>query len=1101
MSDLPSMQAKIQALKEKVADLLECKTELILENDVLSQSSPNISTLAHQPTLQSAAAPKDVLLDRLIITDNSTAVSVSLVAHNKILGVMHCQRKLRPFDDDEISLLKELSTQATIVIENTYLFESAQHQAMRISTVSEISKAITSILDIDLLLSSVASLIEKYLTYPYVYVFSLHRWHKKIQLRAKGTGDLVRDEDISFNESSADDVLLTKVIENQQTVLTSEIPQNHSLSQLPPIDARTELLVPLIFGNQVLGILCLRSEKEESFKQSDVFLLEMLSDSIAIAMRNANLYRSEQWRRQVAESMRDVAGLLSAEISLEHLLNQLLEELTKTLPSETAAIWLIENSESNSGIGQFTSPLRLAALHSPNDVLFDLVDQSKLSASEEWLTDILENHYPHIHDTDANNEPFGDLFGYPKNYSAIISPLWVGLQPLGILVLAHPQPARYGSEAQSIMATFGSYAAIAIKNAELYQAAHDQAWVSTVLLQVAEATQSINNLDELAHTVVQIIPQLVGVDSCVILLWDKTVEELSPFAASGLTSEQQDLFYQLHIQKNQFAEFDHVLISREPIIINRSLENHSENSSLLTIFNLEKKLAVIFPMISQTEIQGAILVNFGELNSDQNDNLWEEKFVIIQGIAHQTAVATENIKLIRSQEEEAYVSIALLQVAQAIVNAIELEDILSVVTRITPILVAMRRCAIYLWDFDRKVFICSQSYGISRLELSETPQYFKPSLFPLLECVRQSNQIACHLISNDTFSYSNWFDLDENNCLLVDSPSGSTEDATDIASRDLLASKTALLLAYPLSIKGTVLGVMVTEEELTDRGVPSYHIRERRMEIVTGITQQAALALQNDMLQRDAIQRERFDRELQLAREIQSNFMPEEMPRLDGWELDAKWKPARQVGGDYYDVFELPNGCIGLVIADVADKGMPAALFMTLVRTLLRATIRDNKSPADALREVNELLVPDAKNGMFVTLVYGILHLDTGNFVYANAGHVPPVLLVYDGRDLLDLPPGGMALGVLQDITIEERQVRIFPGDTLVFYTDGVSEAFSPTGDMYGVNRLKQLILSAETSSATQLLDMIVDSVNEFISSAPVADDLTLLALHREPVK
>ena len=771
MSDLPSIQAKIKDLKEKVDSLFLCKTEVILENDVLTPSSPNNTSMAHQTGREFTAEPTRVPADRLVITDNFTTITISLVAHNKSLGVMRCQRPHRPFDNDEISLLQEIAAQATIVIENAYLFAITRQHATRMSTVSEISNAITSILDIDLLLNSVASLIQKYLTYPYVYVFTIHRWHKKIQLRAKGTGNL-SIEDFNFYESNVDDGLLKQVIENRQTILTTEIPQDHSLSQLPPVDARAELLVPLIFGSQVLGVLCLRSEYEDSFDQSEVFLLETLSDNIAVALRNANLYRSEQWRRQVAESMRDVAGLLSADVGLEHLLNQLLEELTKTLPSETAAIWLIENSETDSGPGPFTSPLRLAALHSPKEEIDDLVDKLTISSSEEWLTDILENHFPQIRDADVDVGSLGKLFGYPDDYSAIISPLWVGSQPLGILVLAHSQPARYGNEAQSIMATFGSYAAVAIKNAELYQAAHDQAWVSTVLLQVAEATQSINNLDDLVQTVVQIIPQLVGVDTCAILLWDKAVEEFSPFGAFGLAPEQQDLFNQLYIQKNQLAAFDHVLISREPVIFNQTLDMHSENSSLFSIFNLEHKLIVIFPMISQTEIQGTILVDFGEVNSHQDKNLWEEKIVIIQGIAHQTAVAVENIKLIRSQEEEAYVSVALLQVAQAIVSAAEIEDVLSVVTRITPILVAMRQCAIYLWDFQKQVFNCSQTYGISRSELNETPEHFKPSFFPLLECVRQSNKIACHLISNASFTYSDWFGLDVNNCLLVEFPGG-----------------------------------------------------------------------------------------------------------------------------------------------------------------------------------------------------------------------------------------------------------------------------------------------------------------------------------------
>jgi serine phosphatase RsbU (regulator of sigma subunit) len=372
--------------------------------------------------------------------------------------------------------------------------------------------------------------------------------------------------------------------------------------------------------------------------------------------------------------------------------------------------------------------------------------------------------------------------------------------------------------------------------------------------------------------------------------------------------------------------------------------------------------------------------------------------------------------------------------------------------------------------------------------------------FALLESVRKSNQISCYLIDNDTFAYSDWAKVTADDFVFINPVGQASDDIPDTVTTEIMSSRQRLLLAYPLAVKGTVLGIMVTEEEFSERGAPPFNIRERRMEIVTGITQQAALAIQNDIYQRDAIHRERLDRELQLAREIQMNFMPDELPQPDGWELGVRWMPARQVGGDYYDVFELPDGKIGLVIADVADKGMPAALFMILVRTLLRATVRDNRSPAEALHDVNELLVPDAKNGMFVTLVYGVLFPATGDFVYANAGHVPPMLIRNETKDVFELFPTAMALGVLSDTDIKERQLLLHPGDCLVFYTDGVSEAFSPAGEMYGNEQLKQLLVANVISSTPQLLDSIVAAVDEFTSTAPMSDDLTLVALYRKSI-
>lgn len=268
---------------------------------------------------------------------------------------------------------------------------------------------------------------------------------------------------------------------------------------------------------------------------------------------------------------------------------------------------------------------------------------------------------------------------------------------------------------------------------------------------------------------------------------------------------------------------------------------------------------------------------------------------------------------------------------------------------------------------------------------------------------------------------------------------------------------------------------------------------------MTGIAQQAALAVQNDRLQEEMAERERLERELQLAREIQETFMPERLPDLPGWELAVIWRAARQVAGDFYDVFELPDRRLGLVIADVADKGMPAALFMALTRTLMRAASAEERSPADALRRVNDLLVPDAKHGMFVTGLYAIVSLETGRLIYASAGHHPPLVLRHDDQNLEQLERGETALGVLEGTKFRDHEGVLLMGDCMILYTDGVTEAVSPEGTFYGEGRLRHVIQRpCEDGSAEATLDRIVGSVADFVGDNPPSDDLTLMVLRRQ---
>jgi serine phosphatase RsbU (regulator of sigma subunit) len=301
-----------------------------------------------------------------------------------------------------------------------------------------------------------------------------------------------------------------------------------------------------------------------------------------------------------------------------------------------------------------------------------------------------------------------------------------------------------------------------------------------------------------------------------------------------------------------------------------------------------------------------------------------------------------------------------------------------------------------------------------------------------------------------------------------------------------------LLIAVPLSIKGELFGVLLLEEAGSAR-----RFRERRLEIINGIAQQAALAIQSDRLQGEMVVRERLETEVQLAREIQRTFIPQSLPQLEGWELAGHWETARQVGGDFYDVIELPDHKLGLFIGDVADKGMPAALFMALTRTLVRAAVVETSSPAEALQRVNDLLIPDTSQGMFVTAAYARLDLESGELTYANAGHNAPLWIRRNGQ-IERLTRTGIALGIIESERITERSIRLGAGDSILMYTDGITEAFSPSGDMFGESRLIEVILSDTGRDASPMLNSVLSEVKGFMDSLPLSDDMTMLVVKRE---
>ena len=240
-----------------------------------------------------------------------------------------------------------------------------------------------------------------------------------------------------------------------------------------------------------------------------------------------------------------------------------------------------------------------------------------------------------------------------------------------------------------------------------------------------------------------------------------------------------------------------------------------------------------------------------------------------------------------------------------------------------------------------------------------------------------------------------------------------------------------------------------------------------------------------------------LQRELDVASQMQQSILPAQFPQGDNFEVYGNMEPARNVGGDFFDVVLLDDGKIGLAIADVSGKGVPAALFMMSSRTLLKGSAIGLTEPGKVLREVNNLLAEDNESAMFVTVLYAVYNPATGHLSYANGGHNLPVIFHGDGSCTVLPYTEGLALAVLSGVEFVEGEVTLAPGDTLVLYTDGVTEAMDAENEEFGMNRLQTVFAGGAPQGAEAANETVFAAVREFVAGAPQSDDITCLTLRR----
>jgi phosphoserine phosphatase RsbU/P len=312
------------------------------------------------------------------------------------------------------------------------------------------------------------------------------------------------------------------------------------------------------------------------------------------------------------------------------------------------------------------------------------------------------------------------------------------------------------------------------------------------------------------------------------------------------------------------------------------------------------------------------------------------------------------------------------------------------------------------------------------------------------------------------------------------------------ASGTMVLQGVRSVLAVPLGVADKVFGIIYADSPIAEGRFTEDHLK-----VLTTLASVAAIRVENTRLVEARLERERLERELALASEIQQRFQPTAPPHVDGYELQGISFPCYEIGGDYYDFIEREDGRLVIALGDVSGKGTAAALLMSSLHAAVHAQSASHDSLVETISAVNRYLADNIPANRFVTLFYAELDPDSGALSFLNAGHNPP-LIVHSAGTVEQLASGGLPLGIKPDAEYREGRTQLQPGDVLVIYSDGVTEAVSPTGEEFGATRLYETVARNINASAAGIRDRIESSLTKFAQGTSAADDITLVIVKRQ---
>lgn len=815
------------------------------------------------------------------------------------------------------------------------------------------------------------------------------------------------------------------------------------------------VLMPLLSGETLLGLFVAKSKRPYGLTTDDGRSLSILATQATIALQNTRHFRQEARRVRQLATIAEVSRMVASVIKLDDLLWRVADLIQDNFGYYHVQIYLVDY-EAREVVYRAGSGTAGRGKSSQQALRLKLGTEGIIGWVAEEGTSLIvpdvsrESRY--IHRAERL---------LPDVRSELAVPLKIEERVLGVLDVQSDMVGDLDDEDQFTLTTLADQLAIAIEEAQLYVAQRETAWVTTGLLQVAEALNPLYDLNAIMERVVRVTPPLVGVESAILYLWHGKAKQFLKGASFGLPPDVAAVLQRLPLIGDHVPLLIELRDKSRLIFVEREASHDPRLGPLGKV--LGGRGVVLARMESQGDFVGALLV----VTSKAPTRLSERRQTLLSGIAQQVAVAIQAAQLYVEQEESALITRDLLGVAEKIAGRTDLTEILEQITRLTVSLAGVRHCVIYRWDSHAERFLPRAATGFS----------------PEVEEAWKSTTLAAHEVPALAVLY----DASEPIPLAGKGKRGSPTSLCDLFGADNL-------LGVPLRARESFLGMMVVDVESSLDTIPN-----RLRAILMGLARQLSVALENQTLYEDALENERRTQELILARQVQSALIPDRPPQVAEFDIAGFWRPAREVGGDFYDFVWINEERIAFSIADVADKGMAAALFMVLTRTALRESLWSEEDAGRAMTRTNALITSDARNGMFLTTFLAILSPREGVLQAANAGHLPPLL--YDAKtdSIASLARRHMPMGILSDVTYNSFRIFMEPGDFIVLFTDGLPDSTAPTGELLGMRRVAELVYDHRHLDSQSLVNVLRDAALDHANGEAMVDDLTLLIVRRQP--
>ena len=803
---------------------------------------------------------------------------------------------------------------------------------------------------------------------------------------------------------------------------------------------RSALYLPLLSSDNVIGVMIAESAEPGYFDTIDTDLLEIVANQAAGAIENAQLLEEERLLANDLEMVSSIARQVNTLSDIDKISEQVV-----TFAKEQLLFHPVTISSMDEETGEAFNR------HSSLDVLEPGVlrslpeDEGLIGIAMKTRETVLVND---VHSDDRYVPGIG-MDGFEdvaeRTRSEIVIPLLVRDRLLGLIDVQSERQGGFSQREVRVLEALAQEVAASFNNARIIEAQKGRAWMASAQFNLARTFTEHSDRETMLPAALELTAMLMGFSRCAVFQWRAKARLYVPLSTFGLVQSASDLH---PIEEAAWGAANVVRLSGE--VRSAEIPNWPTSGSW-TIHPLQTGTSFIGIFAYETPTVKKATVHHGYRRE------------LLRSVLRQFARNIERAWLTNARVEEAWANNALLQVAQSMNDLIDLNKILNTIVRLVPMLIGVRTCFIVTIDDDDEIH-AGPSYGLGDA----------------------ARALLAQIADNE---------LDERLTLSASEVEERTEltlYTADLPPEFSQALGDQPLKLMPLHARNKLVGMLAVGETID--GSP---LDGRRLKVLAGIAQQAAIAVVNDQLYRESAETERIQNELGVALELQSTLLPDADPEIPGLKIASYWEAAHQISGDFYDFLPLTNGLWGIVIADVAGKGVPAALYMALARTVIRSVGLNREDPLATLQRANELIMQDTQANLFLTVFYAIWDQASKTYTFTNGGHNPPLLLRADG-EIEIVGQYGVALGVIEDVPLTRDSINLEDGDTLLFFTDGITEAMNENLEPYGLDRLKAVLAASRDAEPEAVIQAIRSSIIAYADGMMQSDDATMVVMQKQ---